>query len=188
MTRGTPASAAGAVVVNRTPDRQQAAAIARLQAAGRSAAPPESAHALAPLAHRPGRPAPSATPAGAPVRPHLCCVYCGHLLYAPPKATRVRCPVCTRELSVLDVVLRGDVQKADEIVTAGAVVVPLGARVAADLVACNVDIGGKVLGDVLASHACRVRCTAKVSGRILCRHLVLEPGAEVQGLIEIIDK
>ncbi|HVX85793.1 MAG TPA: polymer-forming cytoskeletal protein [Phycisphaerae bacterium] len=120
------------------------------------------------------------------IRPERCCVFCGHDLYVPPKTTQVRCPVCSRELSVVDVVLRGDVQKADEIITAGRIDVSIGARVAADLVGCSVEISGKVLGDVLASQLCRVRCTAKVSGRILCRQLIVEPGAEVTGIVETI--
>jgi hypothetical protein len=120
------------------------------------------------------------------VRPELVCVYCGHPLYAPPKAVQVRCPVCIREIPVVDLTLRGDVQKADAIVTAGKITVAVGARVAAELVACTVEIGGKVLGDVLASQACRVRCTAKVSGRIICRHLTLEPGAQVEGMMETV--
>lgn len=120
------------------------------------------------------------------VRPERVCVYCGHPLYAPPKAVQVRCPVCIREIPVVDLTLRGEVQKADAIVTAGKITVAVGARVAADLVACTVEIGGKVLGDVLASQACRVRCTAKVSGRILCRHLTLEPGAQVEGMMETV--
>jgi hypothetical protein len=120
------------------------------------------------------------------VRPERCCVYCGHGLYVPPKAVKVRCPVCIREISVVDVTLQGDVQRADEIVTAGKIIVAIGARVAADLVACSVEVGGKVLGDILASQSCRVRCTAKVSGRILCRHFTLEPGAQLEGMIETI--
>jgi cytoskeletal protein CcmA (bactofilin family) len=78
------------------------------------------------------------------------------------------------------------VQKADEVVTAGKITVTMGARVAADLVACTVEVAGKVLGDVLASQECRVRCTAQVSGRILCRQLVLEPGAQIEGMVETI--
>jgi hypothetical protein len=120
------------------------------------------------------------------VRPDRCCVYCGHGLYVPPKAVKVRCPVCIREISVVDITLMGDVQKDGEIVTAGKITVAIGARVAADLVACSVEVGGKVLGDILASQSCRVRCTAKVSGRILCRHFTLEPGAQLEGMIETI--
>jgi hypothetical protein len=122
------------------------------------------------------------------VRPELVCVYCGHPLYAPPKAHHVRCPVCIREISVLDITLSGDVQRADEIVTAGKIIVAIGARVCADLVACSIEVGGKVLGDVLASQSCRIRCTAKVSGRVLCRHFILEPGAQLEGLIETIQQ
>ena len=147
-----------------------AAPVAKLLAAGRSLAGITSRH----------------TASATAIRPQRCCVYCGHELYVPPKVTFVRCPVCIREISVVDVVLNGDVQKGDEIVTAGKITVAMGARVAADLVACDVEVMGKVLGDVLASQVCRVRCTAKVSGHVLCRHLVLEPGAEVTGTIETI--
>ena len=158
------------IVVENTIPPPGAAPVAKLLAAGRS------------LAGITAHDRPSATA----IRPQRCCVFCGHELYVPGKVTFVRCPVCTREISVLDVVLSGDVQKADEIVTAGKITVSMGARVAADLVACDVEVMGKVLGDVLASQVCRVRCTAKVSGHILCRHFVLEPGAEVAGTIETI--
>ncbi len=157
-----------AVVVDARVISNHAAAAAHLMAAGRNAA------------------AGTAVPKPAPIRPERCCVFCGHCLYVPAKATIVRCPVCSREISVADILLYGDVAQSEEIVTAGKITVSVGARVAADLVGCMVEVSGKVLGDILASQICRVRCTAKVSGRVLCRQLVLEPGAEVTGLIETI--
>jgi hypothetical protein len=158
------------VVVDQRALGNHAAAVAHLLAATRSAAGAGGAAAASKNA----------------IRPERCCVFCGHALYVPPKAALVRCPVCSRELSVTDVLLSGDVQKADEIITAGKITVSIGARVAADLVGCVVEVSGKVLGDILASQTCRVRCTAKVSGRILCRQLVLEPGAEISGLVETV--
>jgi hypothetical protein len=157
------------VVVDARTGGSHAAAVAHLLAAGREATANGAAAASKNA-----------------IRPERCCVFCGHALYVPAKATMVRCPVCSREISVADVMLSGDVQKAEEIVTAGKIVVSIGARVAADLVGCVVEVSGKVLGDILASQVCRVRCTAKVSGRILCRQLVLEPGAEVTGLVETV--
>ena len=65
--------------------------------------------------------------------------------------------------------------------TAGKITVPADVRVAAELVACRVDIAGWVLGEVLASQVCTVRPSARVAGRILCRRLEVEPGRESRG-------
>jgi hypothetical protein len=160
------------VRLDQLPNSRRASAVARLLATTRNAAGASVA------ATPPSRPASH--------QEERCCVYCGHSLYTPPKATQVRCPCCVREISVLDITLSGDVARAEEIVTAGKITVAMGARVATDLVACSVEVYGKVLGDVLASQVCRVRCTAKLSGRILCRQLIIEPGAQVEGLVETI--
>jgi hypothetical protein len=119
------------------------------------------------------------------VRPERCCVYCGHGIYVGPRVPRVRCPKCFQDIAVQDVVLDGVVE-AERIVTAGKIVVREEARVAAELVACSVEIAGKVLGTVLASQRCVILPTGKLAGRILCRHLDLRPGAEVVGEIELI--
>src|ERR1700744_1746031 len=44
-----------------------------------------------------------------PPRPERCCVHCGHALYVPRGAQRVRCPMCCTEVSVQDLTLTGDV-------------------------------------------------------------------------------
>jgi hypothetical protein len=122
----------------------------------------------------------------APVpRPERCCVHCGHALYVPRGAHRVRCPMCCTEVSVQDVTLTGDVVQ-EHVVTAGRIVVEENARVAAKLVASSIDIAGRVLGDVLASNVCTIRETGKQAGKILCRRLDLRPGAEIDGAIELI--
>ena len=76
--------------------------------------------------------------------------------------------------------------EADSILTAGTIVVTDGARVRGQLVACMVEIAGKVWGEVLASQVCRVRGTGRVAGRILCRHIVVEEGGQVEGELELI--
>jgi hypothetical protein len=160
--------------------------------------------------HRPQRSAPaqafpSAPVAGseisaAAVKPDRCCVYCGHGLYAPPRIARVRCPRCFAEMPIRDILLTGDGELdpailgepgsgaggAPQVVTGGKITVAPGARVAAELVACTIDVSGMVLGDIIASQTCRVRSTGKLAGRILCRYLMLEPGAEVEGAVELI--
>ena len=98
---------------------------------------------------------------------------------------RVRCPKCLADLPAKDVLLTGDVEET-QVVTAGKITVAPGARVAADLVACTVEIAGMVLGDVLASHRCRVTDTGKLAGRILCRRLDIAPGATVEGPVELV--
>jgi hypothetical protein len=118
-------------------------------------------------------------------RPERCCVHCGHALYVPRGAQRVRCPMCCTEVSVQDLTLAGDVVE-EQIVTAGRITVEENARVAAKLIASNIDIAGRVLGDVLASNVCTIRETGKQAGKILCRRLDLRPGAEIDGAIELI--
>ena len=88
--------------------------------------------------------------------------------------------MCCTEVSVQDVTLSGDVVE-EQVVTAGRIVVEENARVAAKLVASNIDIAGRVLGDVLASNVCTIRETGKQAGKILCRRLDLRPGAEIDG-------
>jgi cytoskeletal protein CcmA (bactofilin family) len=119
------------------------------------------------------------------VRPERCCVYCGHAIYVGPRVPRVRCPKCFQDLAAQDVILHGVVE-ASQIVTAGKIIVAEDARVAAELVACSVEIAGRVLGNVLASQRCTILETGKQAGRILCRNLDLRPGAEVIGQIELI--
>jgi hypothetical protein len=117
--------------------------------------------------------------------PRACCVHCGHPLFVPPKAVHVRCPKCSSDLPARDIELTGEVTD-EQIITAGKITVAPGARVNARLAACSVDIAGMVLGTVLASHACRLRPTAKLAGNLLCRRLTLESGAQVEGGVELI--
>jgi hypothetical protein len=128
---------------------------------------------------------PAVTASREMVRPERCCVYCGHAIYVGPRVPRVRCPKCFQDIAVQDVLLVGVVESG-QIVTAGKIVVHEDARVAADLVACSVEIAGRVLGNILASQRCVILPTGKLAGRILCRHLDLRPGAEVVGEIELI--
>ncbi len=119
------------------------------------------------------------------IRPDRCCVFCGHAIYAPPRVPRVRCPRCSQELPVKDVTLSGEVRE-ERVLTAGKIIVASDARVEAELVACHIEIAGRVLGNVLASHCCRLRPTAKLAGDILCRHLQIDPGAVLEGQVELI--
>lgn len=118
-------------------------------------------------------------------RPDRCCVYCGHVLYAPPRLLRVRCPRCCQEMPSKDVTLSGEVSE-ERILTAAKIVVAADGQYKGELVACNIEIEGMVLGNVLASHCCRLKPTAKVAGNILCRHLVIEPGAVLEGQVELV--
>jgi hypothetical protein len=117
--------------------------------------------------------------------PARCCVHCGHVLYVPPKVLRMRCPKCSVDLPAKDIHLTGEIH-AEQVLTAGKIVVGADGRVSAQLVACSVDIAGMVLGTVLASHTCRLRATAKVAGNLLCRHLQIDPGARLEGTVELI--
>jgi hypothetical protein len=140
----------------------------------------------APAIPRAAAPAPLPPSSGiVSIRPDRCCVYCGHVLYAPPRLVRVRCPRCCQEMASRDVVLSGEVSE-ERVVTAAKIVVAPGARCRGELVACNIEIEGMVLGNVLASHCCRLKPTAKVAGNILCRHLVIEPGAVLEGQVELV--
>ena len=117
--------------------------------------------------------------------PERCCLYCGHPLFATPRAIKVRCPKCLQELPAKHLTLTSDPGEP-RILTAGKIIIPEGTQIAAELVACNVDIAGFLLGDILASHTCHIRKQGKLAGNILCRNLHLEPGAELQGQIELI--
>jgi Polymer-forming cytoskeletal len=128
---------------------------------------------------------PEVTASRETVRPERCCVYCGHGIYVGPRVPRVRCPKCFQDIAVQDILLVGVVETG-QVVTAGKITVDADARVAADLVACSVEIAGRVLGNILASQRCVILPTGKQAGRILCRHLDLRPGAEVVGEIELI--
>jgi len=117
--------------------------------------------------------------------PARCCVHCGHVLYVPPKVMRMRCPRCSVDLPTKDIHLTGEICE-EQILTAGKIIVGAEGRISAQLVACSVEIAGMVLGTVLASHTCRLRSTAKVAGNVLCRHLVIDPGARLEGTVELI--
>ena len=117
--------------------------------------------------------------------PERCCLYCGHPLFAPPRAIKVRCPKCLQELPAKHLTVSDDPGEP-RILTAGKIIVPEGTQIAAELVACNIDIAGMVLGNILASHTCHIRKQGKIAGNILCRRINLEPGAELQGQIELI--
>jgi cytoskeletal protein CcmA (bactofilin family) len=97
----------------------------------------------------------------------------------------LRCPKCFREQPLKDVTLTGDVTE-ERVMTAGKIIVAAGARVCAELVACKVDIAGKVLGNVVASQTCHIRATGKLAGQVLCRYLQLDEGAEMEGSVEIV--
>ena len=134
--------------------------------------------------------APAGVVAGAGAGPERCCVYCGHALFAAPRVVRVRCPKCFQEMPARDVVIGAEAIGGEghepRYVTAGKITVAADVRVAAELVACRVDIAGWVLGEVLASQICWVRRSGKVAGRILCRRLEVEPGAHIEGHVELI--
>ncbi len=117
--------------------------------------------------------------------PERCCVYCGHPLYAPPRTLKIRCPKCFQELPALHITLSGPMSET-QILTAGKITLTADAHVRAQLVACSIDIAGMVLGDVIASHVCRIQSGGKVAGRVLCRRLNLEPGACLEGQVELI--
>jgi len=130
---------------------------------------------------------PNAPPAPAPRDvPERCCVYCGHALYAPRRALIIRCPKCFTQIHVKDVLIENDLD-APRTITAGKIIVGPEARVRGDLIACHIVIAGRVLGEVLASHSCRVTATGKVAGRILSRQLAIAPGAIVEGQVELVD-
>jgi cytoskeletal protein CcmA (bactofilin family) len=88
-------------------------------------------------------------------------------------------------MPIKDLTLTGELQQ-DRILTAGRITVAAEARFQGELVACNVEIAGMVLGNILASHTCRLRPTAKVAGNILCRHLIIDPGALLEGQVELV--
>jgi hypothetical protein len=156
-----------------------------LQSALQSDAPAVRLHARQSPASTPVRLPPISTGTDTVIHPDRCCVYCGHAVYAPPRVPRVRCPHCTQELPVKDITLSGEVRE-QRILTGGKIIVASDARIEAELVACHVDIAGKVMGNILASHCCRLRPTAKLAGDILCRHLQIDPGALLEGQVELI--
>ena len=118
-------------------------------------------------------------------RPTHCCVYCGHTVYAPPRAPHVHCPKCYRQISVKDILLTGTVT-SDRFLTAGKIIVAPHAHITAELVACHVDLAGEVHGTILASQSCTVHPTAKHVGTLLTRYLNIETGATLHSAIEII--
>ncbi len=70
-----------------------------------------------------------------------------------------------------DVTLSGEVREA-QVLTAGKIIVASDARVESGVGRLSYRRNcGRVLGNVLASHCCRLRPTAKLAGDILCRHL-----------------
>src|SRR6185437_6572797 len=108
--------------------------------------------------------APVARVAGALVHPAHCCVYCGHLVYTPPRAVTIRCPMCAHELPVEDILLSGTVTDP-EVITCGKIVVVENTLVRGNLIACTIDVAGSVCGDIVASHLCTLRPTARHVGR-----------------------
>jgi hypothetical protein len=129
--------------------------------------------------------APAPKAAGALVHPAHCCVYCGHLVYTPPRAVTIRCPMCAHELPVEDILLSGTVTDP-EVITCGKIVVVENTLVRGNLIACTIDVAGSVCGDIVASHLCTLRPTARHVGRLLSRNLNLQEGAVVESYIELI--
>jgi hypothetical protein len=129
--------------------------------------------------------APAPSGAGASfVHPAHCCVYCAHLVYVPPRATRIQCPMCAHELPVQDVMLSGTVEDR-EIVTAGKIVVVENTIVRARLIACAIEISGLIEGEVRASHLCVLHAVGRVEGLLAAGHLRMAEGAVVTGRIEV---
>lgn len=115
--------------------------------------------------------------------PQRTCIYCGEPIYAAPKMTHCTCYGCMRVICIQNIHLRGEVT-TQRTVTAGNITVAYDARVAGDLVASNIYIAGRVLGNVLANRECVVENTGKVAGQILCRKIRVDQGAELLGSIE----
>jgi len=118
------------------------------------------------------------------VHPAHCCVYCGHLVYTPPRAVTIRCPMCTHDLPVEDVLLSGTVTDR-EVITCGKIVVVENTVVTGNLIACSIDVSGSVVGDIVASYLCTMRPTARHVGRLLARFLNLQEGAVVESAVEV---
>lgn len=118
--------------------------------------------------------------------PERICFHCGSGIYASPRALTAHCPGCRRLMNLRNVDLRGEVLDTQSI-TAGTITVHADARVSGELLGGRVVIAGRFLGTIGASHRCIILGTGKVAGHIVCRHLTVEPGAEMAAEVERIE-
>jgi hypothetical protein len=123
-----------------------------------------------------------------PVQPSLivpdrCCLYCGVALASEGAGRMANCPACGAENRTDDIALHGHVD-ARHTMTAGRVTVDAQAQIKGNIIAAHARIAGCVYGDVMVCYSCIIEKGGKVHGRIICRNLRIEPGAQVCGEIE----
>jgi hypothetical protein len=111
------------------------------------------------------------------------CVYCGSTIEASPRTLAAHCPGCGQHVGLQDLTLHGDVS-AERTVTSGNIMVGCDARVSSDLLGTCIHVHGRVMGNIAATDECVVHATGKVAGQIVCRRILVEAGAVLEGTIQ----
>jgi cytoskeletal protein CcmA (bactofilin family) len=96
------------------------------------------------------------------------------------KALRIEGRVTSAENLTIDGQVQGTIELGEHSLTIGA-----GAAVTADLAAKTIVIGGRVIGNIVATDGLSLQATGSVEGDIVAPRLSMADGATIKGKVEI---
>jgi cytoskeletal protein CcmA (bactofilin family) len=96
------------------------------------------------------------------------------------KALRIEGRITSAENLTIDGQVQGTIELGEHSLTIGA-----GAAVTADLAAKSIVIGGRVIGNIVATDGLSLQATGSVEGDIVAPRLSMADGATIKGKVEI---
>ena len=112
------------------------------------------------------------------------CTHCEKTAEVALKAMSVFCPHCKKRLIVEDLKVKG-YKGAKELSTCGNVTVFKSATVAAPVKAQNLEVKGKVWGNILVRDRVTIAKSAQIKGDVCAPRLIVQEGAELRGSFRI---
>ena len=112
------------------------------------------------------------------------CTHCGKALEVSPKAFSVSCPHCYNRVSIEDHMISSH-HAITNIETCGSVAVTPSGDVRAQLRVHDLQIEGRLRGNVIANGKVSVSGTARIVGDVYANRLEVRPGAHLSGFFTI---
>ena len=108
------------------------------------------------------------------------CAHCNHQIEIPVLAMSVNCRHCHRRVVIEDMLIKA-YHAVLRLATAGKVEVAKNATVIAEVRVRELDVKGRVKGDVVAVERVTVGKKGVIEGDVSCRRIVVQLGAQLSG-------
>ena len=114
----------------------------------------------------------------------ISCYHCGKKLVVARRAISIVCPYCNKHLSIEDQVIESH-YNMNRIETCGSLRVEQGCNVRARVQVHNLEVQGRVQGDVTAHNKITVESGAHLNGDITAPRLEVNNGGMINGFCRI---